>query len=90
MTVGQLAACNSSIDFAVSFNFRPLVGDVEQEATHYKLRYAMTTTGYETDWTEQPAREKGLWRCPGDPCNRLCGVIFNLNDKIDMYTVQVR
>lgn len=56
-------------------------------ATHYQVRYAGPEA---TEWTEMPQKSRYELRCPGDPCKKLCYLLFNLDEDPGQLTVQVR
>ncbi|KRX64845.1 Phosphatidylinositol phosphatase PTPRQ [Trichinella sp. T9] len=56
-------------------------------ATHYQVRYLVDGV---QEWYEHPQKSQFDLRCPGDPCENMCYLIYNLDGKPHQYTIQVR
>lgn len=81
----DLRYCDTT-NYAVSMSWLPVELNA---ASEYQVRYAHLNTPHLV-WEEEPEKNKHQLLCPKDPCNRLCYVVFNLQNHPDEYAFQVR
>jgi hypothetical protein len=72
--------------FATAMSWEPVDFNV---ATHYQVRYIHFTARGST-WVTEEEKHRKFLLCPKDPCNRLCYLVFNLENPPEEYAFQVR
>ncbi|KAI6201513.1 hypothetical protein M3Y96_00850200 [Aphelenchoides besseyi] len=82
----NLRYCDQT-NYAVSMSWEPVELNM---ATHYQVRYVHLHNVQHLTWREEPDRHRKDLLCPRDPCNRLCYLVFNLENHPDEYAFQVR
>uniref|UniRef100_A0AC34QKY1 Fibronectin type-III domain-containing protein n=1 Tax=Panagrolaimus sp. JU765 TaxID=591449 RepID=A0AC34QKY1_9BILA len=83
--VKNLKHCDKT-KFATSMSWEPVELDM---ATHYQVHYARLNQP-SLLWIEESERKTEELLCPKDPCNRLCYLVFNLENDPEEYVFQVR
>uniref|UniRef100_A0A7E4VM27 Fibronectin type III domain protein n=1 Tax=Panagrellus redivivus TaxID=6233 RepID=A0A7E4VM27_PANRE len=81
----NLKHCDKT-QYATSMSWEPVELDM---ASHYQVRYIRINQNTPL-WTEESERKAEELLCPKDPCNRLCYLVFNLENNPDEYVFQVR
>lgn len=82
--VKNLQVCQMT-NFAVAMSWDAL-NLRDREKIQYQVRYKKDGN----DWGEpEEQRSHYQLRCPGDPCHKLCYLVFNIEEDIDYYKFQV-